>query len=233
MDLSRLPRPAAAIALALLAIAPAATAHSTYYSTDGKLRVVTGQLNEPVITYSKTGLDLCVTRTTTAREPVTVDAAQATATLVSPNGQRLSQTLRGQFGRPGCYQFQDPYVLTVPGQYTIEVAGTINGTTVDLKGMLAGGAVGDQGIFTFPGTQVPSLEQLAARNQALEATQTAQGRTIAQLQQDLAAARSDISALRSSPAATTTKDAAGPAAPLLAVALVALAAALVAARPRA
>jgi hypothetical protein len=150
-----------ALVLALL-LAPAAAAHTSVFSSDGKYRIVVGQLGEPVVTYAKTGLDLCIQMNTTARPPAPgVNPGALTATLVSPGGERLSQPLTVQFGRSGCFQFQDPYILTEPGQYTVDLQGSINGTAVDLRGVEAGGAVDDLAALTFPATSVPTLEQLA------------------------------------------------------------------------
>lgn len=155
------------LALAALLLLPAASAHNTYYSPDNKYRVVVGQLNEPVITYSKTGLDVCFTTNTTARDPITFDTGGITATLVAPDGKVLTQPLKGQFGRAGCYQFQDAYVLTKPGQYKVNLAGSLNGSPVDLKDMIAGGVVGDETTLTFPDAGVSSRQTLVTENAAL------------------------------------------------------------------
>lgn len=198
------------LALALLLLAPAAAAHTTASSADGKLRVVVGQLNEPVVTYSKSGLDVCLTQNTTAREPVTANPGDLVATLRSPSGGELSLPLRAQFGRAGCYQFEEPYILTEPGQYVLDLKGTAAGSPVDLRGVKAGGPVADQGNITFP-QQVPDLRGLQAQVTALQAR---------------------VQQLEAADAAEATKPAKGAPLPMAALLLAALALAAVAARRR-
>lgn len=156
---------AAAVVLAatLTLLAQAAAAHSTVHSSDGRYRIVVGQLEEPVVTHAKTGLDLCFTLNNTARTPVSVDTAAfedplGRVTLVSPDGEELSMPLRAQFGRPGCYQFEEPYVLTQPGQYTVSLRGQLNGTPLDFSGIEAGGAVIDQDEIRFPAANAAGAE---------------------------------------------------------------------------
>lgn len=158
---SRLLTPLLATALLAAVLAPTAAAHTTVFSDDGRYRIVVGQLEEPVITRQKTGLDLCFTLNTTAREPVSIQVADfqepaGHATLVGPGGEELSGILRTQFGRPGCYQFEEPYVLTKPGQYTLSLKGQVNGTAIELSGVKAGGAVLDQDDLLFPAAAEPN-----------------------------------------------------------------------------
>lgn len=161
--------------LAALLTVPLASAHNEYETDDGKYRVVVGQLNEPTVTWSKTGLDLCFQQLPPGEmdeeaegAPLTVNTGSLTVTLTAPNNKTLSQPLRGQFGRPGCYQFQDPYVLTVPGQYKVDMTGSINGTPVAFHGMLAGGAVKDQVALTFPDGGAPTNLDLSSESAALK-----------------------------------------------------------------
>ncbi len=175
-----------AFTVALLAatlVAPAASAHTAVFSSDAQYRVVVGQLEEPVVTHQKTGLDLCFTLNNTARTPLTVNPGDFEGTaghvkLVSPSGQELAMGLRSQFGRPGCYQFSTPYILTEPGQYTVDLAGNVNGTAVAFTGVKAGGAVVQASEVAFPGTLDPATQSLAADVTALTAR-------IAQLEADL------------------------------------------------
>lgn len=142
-------------ALAAALVLPAAAAHTTVETEDGQYRIVVGQLDEPVITHAKTGLDLCFSLNTTARTPVTIDPFDfeepaGFVKLVAPGGDELAMPLRAQFGRDGCYQFTEPYVLTEPGQYTVSLMGSINGTAVEVSAANAGGAVVDQDEILFP-----------------------------------------------------------------------------------
>ncbi len=160
---------ATALVAGILMVVPA-NAHSTYFSDDDKYRIVTGQLDEPVYTYAKTGLDVCFTLNTTAREPLpTVNPGALTAVLVSPSNEELTMPLKAQFGRPGCYQFSEAYILTEPGQYTINLDGLVDATAVDMHGMLAGGKVGAMENVTFPDSGVRNNAQLAHENAALKA----------------------------------------------------------------
>jgi hypothetical protein len=167
--MATLPRLAVLAALALVLAAPAASAHETVITADGKVRIVVGQLAEPVITYQKTGLDLCFTENNAARTALTtVNPGNLTATLTSPNGQTLSMALRAQHGRAGCFQFQEPYVPTMAGQYKVDVIGSANGSAVDLRGVNAGRPVQDSRDLTFPDSEVPDALALEAQVRALE-----------------------------------------------------------------
>jgi hypothetical protein len=165
------PRPLALAlaALALVALAPAASAHTSVFSPDGKVRVVVGQLNEPVSTYAVSGLDVCFQENTTARAPIAgINAGALQATLRAPNGANLTQDLKAQFGHAGCFTFSEPYVLTLPGQYVVDLAATINGSAVDVKGVAAGGAVVDRSDITFPDASVAGNVELQGKVSALE-----------------------------------------------------------------
>ena len=179
---------AAVIALAATAIllAPAASAHAAIYSADNKVRGSVGLLNEPASTYTVTGLDLCFSQNTAAPRPaVNVGNAGAlTATLRAPDGSVHEADLEIPFGKSNCVTFADPLVLTQPGQYYVDLAGSINGTTFDVKDVVAGGAVIDRSNITFPHTGVLSDVQLADRIAALEAR-------LATLEQDLVAAEAE------------------------------------------
>ncbi|MEA3191431.1 MAG: hypothetical protein QOD77_2013 [Thermoplasmata archaeon] len=164
------------LATALLVLAPVASAHTTVTSADGKVRMVVGLLNEPVVTYSKTGLDVCFTNNTAAREPLTVNPGDLTATLVSPGGKTLQLPLRTQFGRAGCYQFEEPFILTEPGQYVVDLVGTASGSALNAQDVKAGGSVLPQGNITFP-ADVPDLAVLESRVAAMQAQMQAMNQT--------------------------------------------------------
>ncbi|HJQ93242.1 MAG TPA: hypothetical protein VJ874_03030 [Candidatus Thermoplasmatota archaeon] len=157
-------------ALAVALAAPAATAHTTVFSADERVRGSIGLLNEPVSTYAVTGLDVCFSQNTAApRAPVELaDPANFTVTLRAPSGERHSVAVEVPFGRPNCLTFETPLVLTEPGQYHVDLTGSINGTTFDAKDVKAGGEVVAREEITFPAT-VSSDEDLEARIAALEA----------------------------------------------------------------
>jgi hypothetical protein len=174
---------AAAVALAALAALPPAAAHTSVFSEDGRVRAVVGQLNEPVSTYAVSGLDVCFQQNTTARAPVAgVNAGAVRAVLRSPGGEEMEQDLRAQFGRPGCFTFAEPYVLTQPGQYVVDLSGDVNGTAIHFTNVTAGGPVVDRASITFPDTGLPGdldlqadIDALEARLAALEARPTPTG----------------------------------------------------------
>lgn len=129
--------PLALLTLAALLALPAAAAHQTAYSADGRLRFTYGSLGEPVYTFQKSGLDLGVFDNATgapieglaASEGAQPGAIGFRLWLVHA-GQELELTpgLRTQFGRAGWYTY--PYMLTEPGGYALRIDGTINGTPV-------------------------------------------------------------------------------------------------------
>lgn len=169
-----IPRPlllAALVACAAVLLAPSLVAHTSVFSADGKVRVVVGQLNEPVSTYAVSGLDVCFQHNTTARPAIAsadIRPDELVATLRSPDGHELTNGLRAQFGRPGCYTFEEPYVLTRPGQYVVDLTGLVNGTAVAFSSITAGGPVVDRADITFP-DEVASAADLESRLAALEA----------------------------------------------------------------
>jgi hypothetical protein len=156
-------------ALALLLAVPAASAHTAVFSDDDKVRGSVGLLNEPVSTYAVTGLDVCFTENTAApRAPIDgIDAADFTATLRSPSGASHTAALEIPFGKANCLTFETPLVLTEEGQYLVDLQGTLNGTTIDVKDIKAGGEVIAREEITFP-AQVSSDETLQERIRLLE-----------------------------------------------------------------
>ena len=210
MDVPRL------LTLVLLTAAlavPGAAAHTAAYSVDGKVRASVGFLNEPVVTYKDTGLDLCFTQNQTAspRTALTdVNPGALTATLHAPGGQTLHQDLAAQFGKPGCFQFAKPLVLTQAGVYHLDLSGDINGTRYDRTGIVVGSANGieDRGEVTWPDEGVPTNLELQDR--------------VADLEDELAGLQNRVAAQED--AAAKDKGAPAPAAALLLVGLAALAA---------
>lgn len=166
-----LPRALLVTVLAAVAAAPAAEAHTDILSADGRLRASVGLLAEPVATSSVTGLDVCFTHNGTApsRPALAVgDPRALQATLRAPGGAQHTAFLEVQPGRPHCVTFADPLVLTQPGQYLIDLAGSINGTTFSAAGVAAGEAVLDQSTITFPDDRLPPDQEMQDRIAALE-----------------------------------------------------------------
>ena len=154
-----------------LFVAPTASAHTAIYSADNKVRGSVGLLNEPVSVDALTGLDICFTQNvaTSPRPNVDVGSPGAlTAVLHAPTGATLEKALKVQTGKPNCVTFTDPFVVTQPGQYTVDLSGAINGTTISVTAVAAGGAVRPRSDFTFPDSNLQSSAQLQARVSALE-----------------------------------------------------------------
>jgi hypothetical protein len=166
--------PRLALALTLVALvaavtAPAASAHTAVFSADDRVRGSIGLLNEPVSTYTVTGLDVCFSHNTAApRAPLdSLDPSTFTAVLKAPSGATHTEALVVPFGRANCLTFETPIVLTEPGQYLVDLSGSLNGTTIDVKDVKAGGSVIPREEITFP-AQVASDEELEARITVLE-----------------------------------------------------------------
>lgn len=150
-------------ALALLLLAPLASAHASQYTADGKFKVTFGFLNEPAVTWTKTGLDLIITDNATGGP---VDGADKTlnATL-EYTGFSHGFKLAPQFGAHGRYT--DTITMTRPGLYTLHVTGTINGSAVDLR-IPQKEATPDINDTYFP-DHPASLQDMQARMDAMQA----------------------------------------------------------------
>jgi hypothetical protein len=158
-------------ALALVLIAPAASAHQAAFSVDQKYRFSVGHLNEPVTTYVKTGLDLILTLNDSARTPVPqLNPGNLTATLVAPDGKELTMALQNQFGTVNHFTFVEPYVLTRSGVYHLRVAGNVFGSAVDFSNVAVGSAtpVPPMGNVTFPDSKVLAPVELQGQLVALQ-----------------------------------------------------------------
>lgn len=201
-------RVAAVLLLALAIATPAADAHARSTSSDGKVTIVVGHLNEPITTYVKSGLDLRFTHVGNAT-PVLGAQNTLTAVLVAPdNTTTLESRLEAQFGKDGSYTLEEPYFLTQPGQYRLRLTGTAGGSDVSGTYSVAS-PVPAQGGATFPDTNVPSN---------------------AELQDRLARAEARIAQLESQAGTSGTKPAPGLALPLT-VALLGLVALVAVRRP--
>ncbi len=142
MHLSRLTLPAM---VALILLAPAASAHSTEYNTgiaDGyQIAFSYGNLYEPVSTFQKTGLDLGIRDA--HGNPITglqgVDVAGKP--LPDPPirvelvfGEQVLDLTPGfvqQIDRPGWYTY--PIIYTKIGAYRLHIIGMVNGTHLDIN----------------------------------------------------------------------------------------------------
>lgn len=162
----------AAIAALMLA-APAATAHESYSTDDGKYSLTLGEQNEPVYTYDWTNLDFIVSEDSEngSGGPVPDVHKTVNATLVAPGGEELSLPIEAQHGEIGRYEFVQDYFLTQPGQYEVRLDGHINGTDVNGTYKLPGPreSMSGQG---FPAENVPSLLDLQSQIEGQSETDT-------------------------------------------------------------
>ncbi|HEX2066603.1 MAG TPA: hypothetical protein VHI93_07305 [Candidatus Thermoplasmatota archaeon] len=189
------------LALAALLLAAPAAAHQTWYDNGktqtaaSKVRLVYGNLYEPVSTFQKTGLDLGVFDI--KGKPITgiecvdgrgerVPDAPLTTLALTYAGQTLdlSAGCKAQHGKPGWYTF--PVIYTRPGSYVLHVKGTINGTAVDQE-IQPAHPVADSSGEMFP-VKVEGAEANAAKVAELN------GR-VAQLTGDLEALRGRLASL--------------------------------------
>lgn len=167
----------ASAALLLVALVPAGEAHTTQPAADGTHCITAGNLNEPITTYVKTGLDLIVRESLGAGTCDSGDRGDEVAgahetleaVLMAPNGAELKQDLRVQHGAVGRYSFTEPYILTEPGEYFVHVTGTLGGIAVDETILVGSGPVPAWGDHTFPAAGLGDPEDIESRVAALEA----------------------------------------------------------------
>lgn len=156
----------ATLALALTLL-PMASAHERYFSPDDQYLIILGEQNEPVYTYDFTNLDFFV-RDNATGDPIPGVEETVTVTLIAPNGAEMSMPIEPQFGAEGEYAFEEDYILTLPGQYSVRLEGDINGTDVTGEYLLPGPRESMTSI-TFPHDDVQDLRELEDRIDALEA----------------------------------------------------------------
>lgn len=116
------------LAVNLLMVAAAHTTHVVGPDGGEQYKVIVGQLNEPVFTELRSGLDLIV-RHAADDSPVEGLENSLAVTITAPDGSVRALTISPQFGKPGSYK--DDYVLTQPGTYVIEVTGFIGSLQID------------------------------------------------------------------------------------------------------
>lgn len=176
-----------ALAALSLAIAPTVAAHKTSYTTDGKVKIVWGFLNEPAVTWTKTGLDIVFTDNLTG-SPILGAADTVEAHLKLGDQELHLDALAARFGTPGAYT--QVVTLTRPGLYVLNLHGTINGSAVEMD-ITAQHEVHEIETTFFPATQEspfsedegvdPEVAALEARITALEAKIRTQAETPATL----------------------------------------------------
>lgn len=130
------PRLFAVVAVAtalLLCLAGPAAAHASKSSEDGKVRVTWGWTSEPATTMKVNGLDLIV-RDATGAGIAGLENANLTVSIHHGDDVLKVERLATQFGKgPGNYTSSEPITPTRPGIYTFRIAGTINGSPVNLE----------------------------------------------------------------------------------------------------
>lgn len=150
----------------VLTLLPTASAHERYFSSDGKYLLILGEQDEPVYTYDFTNLDFFV-RDNDTGDPIPGVETTVNATLIAPNGAEMSMPIQPKFGAEGEYEFEEGYLLTLPGQYSVRLDGDINGTDVTGEYLLPGPR-DSMTTVTFPHDDVQDLRELQQRVDALE-----------------------------------------------------------------
>lgn len=160
------------LACAIL-ISPAA-AHTTKQTNDRHVTLTYGLLDEPVTTYQRTGLELClndgkgnpIKGVATSQPAVNITLTYGAYARGGPV-LYLTGDIKPFPDRPGCYTY--PLVFTTAGSYSLHVHGPINGTIVNIDLAPDGDhAVTNSTQFMFP-VQARSAEQQDARIAQLEA----------------------------------------------------------------
>lgn len=196
----------------LLLLAPAAAAHATCFTSgtgacskaaqaDSKVKLVYGNLFEPVSTHQKTGLDLTISDAKGKPLPGLEAVDSEGKALANPpirvtleySGQVLDLTpgLKAQSNAPGKYT--SPYIYTRPGAYVLHVVGTINGTAVDQR-VEPAHPIEDSGELMFP-TKVDSPEESAAKITELSGKNAQLAAQLTQLTSELDALKARINSL--------------------------------------
>lgn len=188
-------------AMLVVGFVPTAAAHKTTYTEDGKIKIVWGFLNEPAVTWTKTGLDLILSDNATGA-PISGASETLEAHLIWGDDELHFEHLRAQHGKPGGYT--DVVTLTQPGLYSLKLHGTINGSAVDMTIPAAHDTSAIEGTF-FPSAENPfmvgedgtaalqaEIADLKARIAALEAKATTQSQTPATVTEQPPAVTSDV-----------------------------------------
>lgn len=198
------------LALLLVAASGTASAHKTAYSADGKVRIVWGFLNEPAVTYTKTGIDLQL-RDNATGAPIEGADKTVNASLVLGDQAHAFDGLAPQHGADKKGYYTDIVTLTRPGLYGLRLVGTIDGTPVDMT-IPAQHEVNDVGATYFPDAMGPG--QLAGE--------------VTKLRQELDALKAQVQTQTGTPADVTPQGGNGVPAPglLASLAVVGVAAVL-------
>jgi hypothetical protein len=162
----------AAVALVLSVAGPAA-AHATAYSPDGKWKFVFGFTNEPAVTMTKNGLDLQIIDNATGFKIPDLQTSLK-AEMHKGDVERELKDFAGQFNKSGYYTAA--ITPTEPGVYTLHLAGTINGSDVEIE-IKTSHDVADIADTYFPARDAADYTELEARVAALEAKAKTQSET--------------------------------------------------------
>lgn len=167
--LSRIALFGALATLVLVAVAASASAHATAYSADGKIKVTWGWTNEPATTMTKNGLDLILRDNATGAGLSGMGNANLTVEIIYGDEVMTLERIKPQHGREaeGRYTGPHPITPTAAGIYTLHIAGTINGSAVDLT--IPANHEMDPIEDTFWPTQLPGTADLARELDALKA----------------------------------------------------------------
>lgn len=182
-----------ALAVAAVSLAPTAAAHASATSTDGKIKVTWGWTTEPALSDTPNGLDLVLRYAENNSGVVGVPADALTVTLMYGEESLTLESIQPQRGREaeGRYTGPEPITPSASGLYVLKVAGTVEGSEIDLE------IPATHEVPSMSSTYFPPMQTSDSDTSALEDR-------IADLESKVAALEAKATTQSNTPATTTT-----------------------------
>ena len=163
MNLRRLAISAIAATLLLALAAPSASAHASGYTTDGKLRLVFGWVNEPATTDVPNRVLLRVLDNVTGAGIAGIDQIEGLEVALHLGDEEKELEMAPLRGAAiGNYSSEDLIAPSQPGIYELHVKGTINGSEVDVE------IAANEELTDIEETRWPPVEPTGERVEKLE-----------------------------------------------------------------